>query len=81
MAKRKSLLEVAKSAASSRRPMRCWLDDLDDVTRSEVVEGVKHLVNTRGNITAVIAAWQAEGLPITRNKMRETIDKIKRGKL
>jgi hypothetical protein len=74
-----SLLDIAKAAATIQRKHKCWLDDLDQDSAAQVIEGVRHLYETGGNRSAVVAAWQKAGVPITTNKMDQLIDKVRRG--
>lgn len=79
-AKKKTALEVARSASGAKIAMRCWLDDLGKKDREDVIEAAREIC--RGeltNISAIARAWQEYGLPVTRNKLKDLITKVREG--
>ena len=76
-----SLLEIARAAASVKRKYKSWLDDLKPHQREEILQIARMCVTEGTPQAPIVRALKDVGIDVTINKMRDLVERVRRGDL
>lgn len=69
-------------AMAVRRPRpRTWLDSVSPDQRAEILEVCRDIVAGKipGSINSIADAWAEHGIPVTRDKLKDLVVKVRQG--